>query len=494
MRQATRIDRNVYFASLPGPDFLNEMNARIGEFYEDLQGTGLFYLVEKLYRAYYGARLTGNRSSGALFDSAELKQGGKAGELVHFKINHFRSLVKHTLQLATSTKTAFTCRATNTDVKSQTQATLGNGLLDYYQREKKLEQAKIEAVENALIMLEGWIHCPWSPNKGEVYDYHPETGAPLHDGDLDFTVHGLLDVVRDPTCTGKHDWLCLRTFENRFTLAARYPDLAERILALSSDRYTYEDLETFNLKIRKDRKDTDFLPHWTFYHDKTEAMPEGRVVMFVGDVMLMDGPTPYRRIPLHRIASERLIGTAYAYSPAVDILGPQQALDILNSTIMSNNASYGTQCVWTKANDPLTVAQLEGGMKNLMSEEPPQAVQLTKTAAETFQFRTEVVGEMETIIGISATVRGNPEANLKSGSALALVVSQSIQFASMLEGSVNMCMEDVATDIIMQLRDFGKSERVANIIGEANRPKSIDLTMIDWQKSSRATTCRRSTA
>jgi hypothetical protein len=201
-------------------------------------------------------------------------------------------------------------------------------------------------------------------------------------------------------------------------------------------------------------------------------------------VVLFDGPIPYREIPLYQCSPDRLIGTPYGYSPAVELLGPQQALDILTSTIMTNQATNGVQNVWTQKGDDLSIKDLTGGMKHISSNEMPQALQLTATAAEIFNFRTTVIGEMETLSGISSTVRGNPEANLKSGSALALVVSQSVQFSSMLEASLITTMERVCMAIINQLRDFSQTKRVAAIIGIANRPlqqefSSDDLSLIN---------------
>jgi hypothetical protein len=477
-----------YFASLPPDELIRALHGKIEAFYQDLLDTGVFTIWEKSWRAYYGAKLTGGPSGGQLFDSTDLTRSGKKGEIVNFKINHYRSLIKHTIQLATANKPAYACKATNSDTKSQTQAGFGNGLLDYYLREKKLQRVFIDALERFMVFSEGWVHCPWNAQIGEMIAVHPETGAPIFEGDMEFSVHTPLDVVRDITLgdQDKHVWRLLRRRRNKYELAAQRPELAERILTLNSaDVEKYAQLASFNLNVRGRDLDSDYLTSWILYHEKTDAMPEGRMFEFVGDVELFDGPIPYRRVPLHLMRAENLMETAYGYSPAFDILGPQQALDILNSTILTNQASFGVQSIWTKNQDPVTVTQLEGGMKNLQSDEMPQALQLVKTAPEIFQYRQEVVGEMETLIGVSATVRGNPEANLKSGAALALVVSQSIQFASLIEGAYNALFEDVGSDVITQLRDFSKSERVANIIGEANRPYQKKFTGDDLSEINR---------
>jgi hypothetical protein len=481
-----RID-DQYFATLPIDLLIQEAHGIIGDYYEDLRDSGLFYLWEKSYRAYYGARLTGPTGAGKLFDSSEIQAGGKSGELLHFKINHYRSLLKHTLQLATSTKPAFACRATNGDYKSQTQAILGNGLIDYYMREKKLIRILTKAVEIGLVFAEGWVHSAWDATGGEKHDVDEATGRTEYEGDLRFGTHSPLDVVRDIELqsTEHFPWLILRESVNKFEEAAKYPDLADRILNVAPDQYEYERGEAYRWRFRGTAQRRHQVTRWTIYHEPTDAVKDGRLVQFIGDIPLVDGPLPYSRIPLHAVRPDELLETPYGYSPAFDILGPQQGLDILNSTIMTNNGTFGVQSVWTKRDDQLTVTTVANGMKNLQSDEKPEAIQLTQTAPETFNYRNEVIGEMETLAGISATVRGNPEANLKSGSALALVVSQSVQFASMLEGSYNALVEDVGTDIIMQLRDFSTTDRVATILGESARPFRKEFTSDDLDQINR---------
>lgn len=461
-----------YWASLPANEFLDEAHKKIEHFYQDLEAIGLHTVVEKSHRAYYGANLTGGMAGGQLFDSAQLKQGGKKGEITHLKINQYRNLIQHTLQLATSQKPAITCRANNSDYKSQTQCILGRGIVDYYMTEKKVARHRSQAIEKGLVYLEGWVHAPWVATKGDIYDRHPDTGAAIYQGDKEFSTHTMLDVPRETALKNgdKHEWLMVRDTVNKFNLAAKYPTFAEDILNEVSAK-NYENMESFALSMREgDIEDSDHITFWTFYHDKTEAMPKGRVVYFVNSKVLFDGALPYRSIPLYRFAPSNLEGTPYGYSPGVDLLGPQQAYDIVNSTIMTNIAAFGVQNIWTKRNDNVSVTTLAGGMKNLQSDEMPQPVQLLKNAAETFDFRNQLEGNMETLIGISSTVRGNPEASLKSGNALALIVSQSIQFASMIEESAYQLLEDLGTSIITDLRDFGKTPRVMNIIGESSRP------------------------
>lgn len=484
-------DGKTYWAALENQDLLLELHRHNENYYRDLQDTKLFYVWERSYMAYYGAQLGSSNFSGQLFDSTEITRSGERNQITNLKTNHYRNLIQHTLQLVTADRPAWSCRASNTDYKSQVQCILGKGLLDYYFREKNFQKYYKQVVENALIFSEGWIYAPWSETSGNKLITDAETGVNLFEGDFEFSAHSPLNVIRDISIRNdeRHEWLTVRTFENKYNLASKYQEFADAILMESSEFIgKYDQLESFDMRIRRGAKvETDRIPVWTWYHIPTEALPEGRMCIYTQNEMLFSGPMPYEKIPLYPVFPENLIGTPYGYSPAFDLLGPQQAIDILTSTVMTNNAANGVQNLWTRKGDDISVGDLGGGLKHLMSEERPEGIQLTKSAPETYSFRRELIEEMETLMGISSTVRGNPEASLKSGAALALIVSQSIQFSSILEMAVNTMLEEFGTALLNNLKVFAKSERVVTIMGETARSYQKTFEAKDLEGVSRVT-------
>lgn len=479
MRNNYRNNNDVYFAHLEGDDFVNAVRNKIDLFYDDVKNMYLRDLIERSYRCYYGADLSQNSP---LFESSKLTTKGRSNEIVDLKLNHHRNLIKHTKQLVTNQKPALGCRASNSDYKSQAQTVLGVGLVDYYMREKSVGSVLSQAVESCLVEAEGWVHAPWNPGAGEKYDLD-ESGKPIFEGDIEFSVHSLLDVARDYSLShnANHSWLCVREKKNRWDLIASHPEYKDEIIAANAEDLTDYEVDAFQVR----RTSDELIDVWTFYHDKTAAVPDGRLAIICGDALLFDGKNPYEKIPLFRLVADKILKTPYGYSPAMDSIGGQEALNILTSTIMTNQATFGVNSVWTRRGDPIDVTQLSEGLKHFESDTMPQAVQLTATPAEIFNFRKTIIGELETLHGISSTVRGNPENNLKSGSALALVVSQSIQFASLLENSYNALMEDVGTAIITHLRTFSRTPRVAKIVGNFNRPFMKEFNADDLSQINR---------
>jgi hypothetical protein len=101
---------------------------------------------------------------------------------------------------------------------------------------------------------------------------------------------------------------------------------------------------------------------------------------------------------------------------------------------------------------------------------------LTQTPAEIFNFIGQLEKVAETLSGVNSVARGNPEASLKSGAALALVQSMSLQFASNLQQSYAQLLEDVGTSVLNILRDFAKTKRVAMVAGKSSRSMMKDFT------------------
>lgn len=478
---------NQYWASLEDQDqLLDQLDKRISNYYDDLQEVGLLNVWERAYRAYYGGRTSALAYNTPLFEGTRLNSSGKLGEKTNLKVNHYRNLLKHIHQLATSQRPTTQARASNSDYKSQAQTLLANGLVDYYNREKNQERFLIDAAEVALLHGEAFIHAPWNPKAGEEVAVDPMTQQAVYEGDQEYCVHGPMEVIRDPARkSAKNDWRIVKTQENRWDLAAKYPALAEDIINASCFDPHDDEQPNFHLRGGNDPMNEDIVSLYIFYHEKTEAMPDGRMVEFIKEKILFDGPLPYDKMPVFRIAAQQLIDTIYGYSVAFDLLPVQEGIDELNTILMSNNKTFGIPNIWTSDTDKISVSMLSGGMRHIKSEQKPESVQLTASAKETYDYLGILEKNGETLAGISATVRGQPEASLKSGAALALVVSQSIQFISSFEESYNRLVEDVSTALIANLRDFSKTKRVANIIGESSRPFMKEYTADDLAQINR---------
>lgn len=452
-----------YFASKEAKEAAAVLTRRTEAWTNNLKANGYLEKLKAAWAAYHGAYYD-NASNGH-----QITFSGEEGELVNLPVNHVRNLAQHILVMTTATRPTMEARATNTDYKSLTQTLLANGLLDYYMREKRLERYIKTATEYAIVMGAGYIKLAWNATSGEIYDYNEETSTPIYEGDVEFYNLSPFDVVVDSTKEhSNHDWVICRTYKNRHDLAAKYPELRDKILSIQ----TKAEMLRFRFNMFG-YEETDDIQVLEFYHKRTESVPDGRYMLFLtDDIILHDGPLPYRSLPVFRIAASDILGTPYAYTTVFDLLPLQEALNTLMSTILTNQNAFGVQNVLVPRGADISVNQLAGGLNIIEANTQvgePKALNLTQTPAEVFKMTELLQQQMETLSGVNSVARGNPEASLRSGSALALVQSMAIQFMSGLQGSYVALIEDTGTALIQILKDFAAVPRVAAIAGARNR-------------------------
>jgi len=495
---------DVYFAAGEDEQLVLYLQKKSDVWFNSLISSDYLDKIKRSWQAYYGFYYEGGNA---------ITFGGETGELVNLPMNHYGNIASHILTMVTATRPSFQARSANTDVKSQIQTNLANGLLEYYMRDKRLEQDLKKAVEYAIIMGSGYIKMDWNATTGEVYDYiepvyaqlmddmgmpivdevgQPvyetdedgdpvvETeGAPLYTGDIVFSVLSPFDVVFDPTKSdNNHDWQLARTFKNKFDLIAKYPEFADKIKALK----TKSDLNASRISMTAFDETSD-IPLYEFFHKPTESLPKGRYVLYLDkDIVLEDTVLVYKNLPIFRIASRDILGTPFSYTSMFDLLPIQDAVNSLYSTIMTNQNTFGVQNVYVERGSDVQMEQIADGLNFIQGNpgfNPPKPLNLTSTPAEIFNFVKMLEQSMETISGVNSVARGNPESQLKSGNALALIQSQALQFISGLQQSYIQLIEDVGTNIVELLKTFAKTPRVAAIAGKSNITYMKEFTSDD---------------
>lgn len=452
--------KDVYFAAKEPDQLANILLNKGKSFYNLLESNAYLEKLNSMWRAYHGDYGDG------LDNGHHINFTGEQGEYVNLIVNHFRNIAEHILVMVTSNRPVMEARAVNTDYKSLSQTYLANGILDYYMREKGLENALKKACEMAIVLGSGFIKLNWNATSGETFDADPETGEMAYEGELEFTNLSQFDVVVDGTKESwNNEWIMCRSFENRFNLMAKYPELSDKIKGIPSKSSS----AVYRLGVWSN-DDTDDIPIYEFFHKRTEAMPDGRYLLFAAtDCVLMDAKMPYRTLPVFRIAPADIMGTPYGYTNMFDILPLQEGLNSLYSTVMTNQNAFGVQNLWVPPGSNIQVSALPGAMNVVESEVKPEALQLTATAPEIFNFINMLVEASETLSGVNSVARGNPESSLKSGTALALVQSMALQFLSGLQQSYVELIEDVGTAIINILKDFAKTPKIVALVGKNNR-------------------------
>lgn len=473
-----------YFAAKDAEDCANVLIGKINDWYTILKNNDYMDNIKRSWASYHGAYYDEG--------SHKISFNGTQGELTQLPVNHYRNIAEHLINIITANRPALESRAVNTDVKSQNQAILANGLLDYYVREKKLEKYLKTSVQHAVVLGEGYVKMEWNSTSGEQYGVNPDTNAIVYEGDVVFKNINPLDVIKDANAQDADvDWYICRSFKNKYDLIAKYPENKDSILAIgnSVDAEAYSNWIVGSVNYKED---TNLIPVYEFYHARTDSVPDGRYMLFVtSDGVLYDGPLPYRTVPLFRITNSDIIGTPFGYTSMFDLLPIQEAINMLYSVVATNQHNFGVQNILVPRGAGIIVNELSGGMNvieynaALGNGAKPEALNLTQTPEEIFKMIEMLERKMETISGVNQVTRGNPEASLRSAQALALVQSQTIQFISGLQQSYVALMEDIGTNLIKMLQDFATVPRVAAIVGRSNKPKMVSFSGDDLDQVNR---------
>lgn len=459
--------QDEYFAALPemSVEFASAVMDRWQRYNRFLLRSGLATKIGNSLRTYYGIM-----EQGTFQTAHRLGAGGKAGEVTMTHVAHYRSLIQNILSIITQQKVEFKAKATNTDLQSINQATLADGIVPYFIRSKKMDRQIRKSTELAIAGCEGFVVTEWDDGLGKTIAVDPTNpDDTVKAGDLFTSTGTMLDMARDYSVDSWEDcqWKIFRRRFHRWNSAAKWPEYADRFKQLPGVISPM-----FGQGVIDRDGESDYVYGWTLFHEPTDAVPNGRyAIVFDSDFIVQDGALPYKQVPIARCAAGEILQTAFGYSTALDLLPMQFVFDAILSAIVTNNMTFGLQHLWMQSGDAVSPGGLNGGLRFLKSKTQPVPLQLVKSSPESYQLLQQCIQWMEVTLGSNSVVRGQPDASLKSGAALALVASQAIIYSSGLQYSYVQQNEDVATHLIQILQKFPKAQLLAEVAGKNDRYK-----------------------
>lgn len=471
-----------YFANLPVNDLIKELSLRIDNYYSWVLNSGRLGKWRRAYDAYHGQRGTHN--------SSFVSGGGDQGEISYLMSNEYRNLVQHLVVTATQQRPSTECIAVNSDFKSQSQAILGDSLLESYFKEKKVEKTMKRSLEAAIACFDVAYTFPlWNPNAGPIAMVNPDTGSPVQEGDIDTVSKTPLDVIidfmgKDPD---RDDWVIVKDQINKFDLAAAFPEKAAQIIGLTRDKKHDALFDFSRMEYSSGEDVSPLVDRYTFMHGKTASVPGGRMIVFFkdsGDLYTFDGPLPYKEIPKVRVCPTEQILSKFGYSNTTDLLALQDVIDAVISATVTNITAAGVNNIWSKKGDSIDYDQIAKGMSLIQSEFEPKALVLNEINPQILPIMNFIIQRMESISGVNAVARGNIQQEM-SGSAMALVQSMAIQFNSGVQAAQTHQIEEVGTQIIRHLQNFAHTERLAIVAGKSRNYMAKYFTGRDLERVDR---------
>jgi len=452
-----------YWAKAPASEIAKEIKAVWSDYHRWLESSGQKYLIQTCYDAFYN------------FD-----QGGfgltksKDGSSVKLKVQHLKSIIERIHSLVTQAKLSFDVKSNKSDAASMMTSDFGKGLLEYINTAKGMDGISSDMVETGLQCLDSYVYAPWDFLQGErIRDNH-------FAGDQSFKVLTRFDVASHKKLKNSPYYI-VRELVNRYDLAAQYPHKADQIMQIggkTENEYLVTPTDSQN------DDDGEMVEIYTLIHDKTLALPNGRLTIICGDNEVLDDVAlPYRLLPVVHFQAGKIQQSVLADSPITSLVSIQQGIDALYGAVLSNNLNYARQNIWSPS--PIQVETLSEGFNNIVSAQEPKPLQLVASSPETYNLINGLKSEQQVISGIGNVARSNPEASLKSGTSLALMLSIAVQHVDSTQKAYAAAVGKLASIVIANHQQFATEPRLIEIGGVSKKSFVKSFTSKDLEGISR---------
>jgi hypothetical protein len=114
-----------------------------------------------------------------------------------------------------------------------------------------------------------------------------------------------------------------RVRQGYLDLAKKYPEYATDIIntQMFSGNLKNDFLDFYRIT------DSDMIPMYRFYHEKTQSVPNGRYTEFIeGGTVIFDSDLPYPEIPVYALHPGSIYASPFGYTVSFDMLPLQKAV------------------------------------------------------------------------------------------------------------------------------------------------------------------------
>src|SRR5690349_19612441 len=492
-----------YFWNRPAEELIGELKARETNHWNALQNRGLPTLWRLIYAQAFGMDPNTGRNA-----TQRLEFCGPQATYIRFRIQLTRSHIKQRNQLAQGQRPAFQCIATNNDAASLAQLPICSSALTYVFRRSQGEPALAEAGDADGYFGAGGLWHRWDKDAGDTQAVKvqepaldPQTKEPIPD-----PTNPGQPIMMPPKTVNKRTglpsyvalypwnwfcepnvrrspWIVTREKTGKAELRARYPELAEKIEGLTLTRDTEPGMmELFQWDMKSGTNDVLSVKH--AYHENCEAVPGGRYVGYVNDVVLWDKPCPLPDgLPIKIMCSARYFDTPHGYPEVSDLLSVQEAMDELFSQGITNAARYGNQSLWGEDGvefDPVKFSQGGAYFTLKQGQTPPQTIDWGQMPALVEYYLEKLPKLLSEISGVNPTMLGMPENNITSGVFASLMQSIAEKFVSAQQAAYDNLVTECGNTTLSLIRANGDTQFAARVSGLSNQPYMKYFTAQDF--------------
>ena len=428
------------------------------------------------YLAYYSPVVhPGSKDTSKVFE-------GVQGELLRFYSPKARTLIRQLTAVVTKQRLAFKASAMTTGEEVLNEVKLGNALADQIVSSQRLDIKGDQLCEGGLVTGAWFTKATWRTDIGEPHVTDGD-GRVIKKGACEITTHSPFNVFYDLMQPWDDiGWAEVRVKRNKWDLIADHKELEKEILSVpsvASERGPYSWIDS-----KLDDEDNIYV--YEFYHKPSPALPKGMMMIYAdSDTIFYHGNNPYEAIPIEPNIPEAVLGTGMGYAKLTDLAACQEMFDDSLSAIATNQSQFAVQGVAVPRGSAINVQELNGMRfmnytpQNVPGGGLPTPLQLTKTPPEVFKFTDKLEELMQNMSYLNGAMTGNLPAGVSSGTAIATLSANSIEFITSISKSYNMCWEKTMMHAINAYQKFAKIGQDVEITGKGGQVTKQQFTKDD---------------
>jgi hypothetical protein len=400
---------------------------------------------------------------------------GEQGELVKMVVPQARTLIRQFVSVITKQRYNWEALTDIDDTNPLQTAKIGKALANDLWEKQGMDKLAESAAERVSVLGHVFCSVTWDESGGNPIGVRPDEQGLAYQGALEMDIHDPHDVVFDWSIESEKnlDWVVVKRIRNRWTYAARYPELRDQIVGLPSVKEVRQTMPNLNFLSRYESSDMIYV--YEFYHKPTPALPQGRMTIYGGATCVFeDRENPYGQIPGRFLHFERILGTGLGYPMLSNLLPAQELLDHSFSAIATNQQATAVQSVLVPKGADISVNDIKG--LSFISYTPanaegggkPEPLQLTSTPPEVFNFLNVCSQYMSNVSMITETLRGQPPANVTSGAMAATLAANAMEFLNSASKALTIWSEELINVAIQNYKIFATEEQILDITGEGS--------------------------
>jgi len=446
------LDSSRYFAAAPPDEIGPSVAARLEEVVKDFQ----FQDREATYRR--------------LFDTPlGLQSSGDVGQLIKVHVPKAKPLLQSLVGLILGPPLTWRPSARNADVESRGSVQLAANLLEYFWREEGLATFCAEWVRAGFAFREAYVLPEWDASKGRQVGVDPVAGQLVLSGGLSCRLIMPWDVFFDCEYRSYEElpWKVVRTYENRWDLAALNQAKADAIIKSSG---TF--LAQTNRRVSQSQSH-DVVPKYTLFHRPCPAVPDGlRVVFLDGQTVL--SVEPLSEVPLERFAPSTRLDTPFGDSSWEGTLAIEEMTDEVESALATNLNQFGTQALAMASNavptkdrtNNLAIFEVPPGTDASRAVAP---LQLTRQPEGADKWLSQKASDMAFATGQNDVQLGQPDTAQMNARAFAILKSAATERNSVDQRRALDAIGRLGAKVCRLLADNMTEEQALSIGGRASR-------------------------